>query len=380
MHVAIITKSATTHSGARAPIDLASALRKSCDVTIFAEAKNAQKDLKSKLKKLKLYKNPMHLYQLLKLGDFDVISFHSTFLEMIAAKLTGIPIVRTYYGTQFDAYLEKFLPDQKPDISAKIINSFANFAIWANQKFMLLLSNQVIAISIATQKELKKLYGKESRVIYLGSNLKPTMDYRLRTTAVDSRQSTIDKVTVLSVSRITPYKGFHRLIGIVKNIRKEGTSVKLIIAGSGEKKNYLQYLLKIKDKDDRIIVNPSDQTLKGLYRQCDIVASCDRYPFFGLTLLEAAQFAKPAIVLNYLAASELITHGKTGFVANSLEEFKNNLVILIKNKQKRLQMAKASQVISQEKFGLEKIAKSYTEVFTSFAFPVILRGETTKDL
>ena len=110
MKVALVTKSLSTSSGARAPFELALHLQSFCDITIFAEAKNAQKDLKNKLKNLKLYKNPMHLYQLLKLGDFDVISFHSTFLEMIAAKLTGIPIVRTYYGTQFDAYLENFLP------------------------------------------------------------------------------------------------------------------------------------------------------------------------------------------------------------------------------------------------------------------------------
>lgn len=350
MKIAIITKSATTSSGARAPIDLASALGKYCDVTIFAQNGTSQKNLR-----IILYKNIFDLYLALKKGSFDIISFHSTLTPLVAARLTGIPIVRTYYGTQFDAYFERLTPDQKPHIPAKIINSFANSLIWANQKIMVALSDRIIAISQAAQKELKKLYRQNSQVIYLGSSLKPKN--------VNPQPGTSYQVPViLSVSRITPYKGFHQLIEIVNRIREKGLNVKLIIAGSGERKNYLAYLKRIKDPQDQIIASPSDQTLKKLYAQCDIFASYDRYPFFGLPLLEAAQFAKPVVAANYLAAKELVTHAKTGYLANSMEEFKKYLKILLKKKSLRIKMGKRAQTICREKFNIEKIAKSYLKV------------------
>ena len=358
MRVAIITNSATTHSGARAPVDLANNLRKFCEVILFAQNKGLNKSIKNI--KVIPYQSAFYLYKYLKKEGCDLISFHSSLPQMIAAKITGIPLVKTYYGTQFNAYLEKFLPDEKISILEKLINLFANWYIWLNQKIQLILSNQIVAISKAAQAELHSIFNTNSKLIYLGSNLKPTPYHP---TIPPSHHP----LTILSVSRITPYKGFHQLIDAVKNIRKEGTSVKLIIAGSGEKKNYLQYLRKIKDPRDQIIVSPSDQTLKGLYRQCDIVASCDRYPFFGLSLLEAAQFAKPVVVLNHHAANELVLHDKTGYVANSKEELKKYIITLLKNKDKRLKMGNSAQIYAQQKFNWTKIASSYSRIFQKSA-------------
>ena len=54
MNIAIITKSATTKSGAKVPFELAEHLAKHCRVTVLAKKENAQKDLVAKLKKQKI--------------------------------------------------------------------------------------------------------------------------------------------------------------------------------------------------------------------------------------------------------------------------------------------------------------------------------------
>lgn len=352
MKIALVTKSASTHSGSRAPLELAIHLQKLCAVTVFAQNGHDQKNLQ-----LIFYKNSFDLYHSLKSGSFDVISFHSTLIPLIVAKLAGIPIVRTYYGTQFDAYLERFLPDQNINLLGKFINSAANVLLWLNQKIMLALSDRIIAISQAAQKELQKLYGQNSPVIYLGSNLKPTTThYQLPITNYP--------LTILSVSRFTLYKGFHKLIEVVKNVRtKTGLNIKLIIAGSLGKAKYLKYLQSNLGEDDQIIISPTDKVLSKLYNQCDIYATCDRFLFFGLPILEAAQFAKPAIALNNQAATELIIHRKTGYVAKDQDEFGKFLAVLAKNRKKRLQMGKSAKNFAQTNFDFSKNSQLYFNFF-----------------
>lgn len=360
VRLAIVTKSASTKSGARAPLELALHLQKLCDVTIFAQNGHVQKN-----QRLIFYKNSFDLYRSLKTGGFDIISFHSTLVPLIATRLTSIPIVRTYYGTQFDAYLERFLPNQKINFFHKSINSLINLLLWINQKIMLVLSNQIIAISQAAQKELKKLYGKNSTVIYLGSNLKPKTNREPSTARLASLAKRVTRqLTILSVSRITPYKGFHKLIEAVDDVRaKTRLDIKLIIAGSLGKANYLKYLQSNLNTSDQIITNPTDKTLSRLYSQCNIYATCDRFLFFGLPVLEAAQFAKPTVTLNYQAAGELVIHSQTGFVAKSPEEFKKCIEILITNRKLSRKFGLAAQKFAQKNFNFEKIATTYQKIF-----------------
>ena len=237
MHLAIVTKSASTKSGARVPFDLAPYLAKQMQVTIYAQKKGAQKELFKILAKNKinliLYSNPVDLYRKLKRANCQVVSSHSTLPYLLASRLTGIPIAKTYHGTPFDAYLEKFLPDSKVSYLNKLINKVINKLIWLDQKLQLLLSTQVVSISAACQAELWDLYKTKSKLIYNGINL---LDEKLK----DS-YSQPKPIKILSVSRITPYKGFHLLISCVKRLRGEGFNIQLTIVRPTGRENYLSH-------------------------------------------------------------------------------------------------------------------------------------------
>src|SRR4030042_3811947 len=123
MKLALITESLNTHSGSRAPLELALNLPKSVKLHIFSF------DLDFDEKTLEIFKKrdiPVSifpgktLFQKLRSisqltnaitkAKFDLISFHGTLPAFIAAKRTGIPIIKTYYGTQLNGYLEIFVP------------------------------------------------------------------------------------------------------------------------------------------------------------------------------------------------------------------------------------------------------------------------------
>lgn len=364
MRLAIVTKFASTKSGAKVPFDLAFHFVKKMHVSIFAEKYHVQEKLSKTLAKNKidliLYSNPFDFYQKLKKAKCQLISSHTTFPYFLALKLTRIPVVKTYHGTQFDAYLEKFPPGSKISSANRLVNNLVNIFLWLDQKIQLALSDCVVAISKACQKELKDLFKTKSKLIYNGISLPDSPPVSLNTKAENT------PITILSVSRITPYKGFHLLIDCIQQIRREGYNIKLQIAGSSGKKSYLSYLKKKLEKKDQIFINLNEKALSNLIINCDIYATCDRYLFFGLPVAEAAAAAKPSVALDFFAAKELILNGKTGYIAKNMDEFYKYLKILIKNPRRQKRFGEEAYTHARRNFDIVKTSQAYLSIFKKF--------------
>src|SRR3989344_7114924 len=121
LKIGILTEIVSYHSGSRAPLEIAKHLAKlKQNVAVyaynFAKDNQAYKDLKKNGVKIIFFSKPnipylgkfissLKLYKTLKKNKPDIMTFSGTPPFFFAAKLTQIPIVRIYQGTQFDAYL-----------------------------------------------------------------------------------------------------------------------------------------------------------------------------------------------------------------------------------------------------------------------------------
>lgn len=361
MKIALLTEIINTKSGSRAPIEIAKALvHRGHYVTIFAYPYLVEKTIKLNLEKSKIgveliktkkFIAPLILNRKLRQSYFDVISFHGTLPFFIGAKLSGIPIVRTYYGTQLDALSDKSFPNQ-PNILIRWVNKLSNWVILAIEKIMIKNSARVIAISKYCQMELVRLYKIPSEVIYLGSHTPP------RVAAKKNNKYT----TILSVSRIVPYKGFHRLISIFNELDNKYPNIKLVIVGSSPNKKYLNYLKKISNKNVKFLVDISNYRLLAAYYHSDVYATFDRFMFFGMPILEAASFGIPTVAINKCAANELVKHKSTGYLANSDREFRNYLEELINDKKLRTKLGKNALKYSKN-FSWVSTAAIYEKIF-----------------
>jgi glycosyltransferase involved in cell wall biosynthesis len=366
MKVGILAEIASLKSGSRAPIELACALAQNKGVSVLFYAYQAQKDkeallyLKKNKVKVKLInasfslkgrlKAVFLLWRDLKKEGPDVLSGHATFPFYLAAFLSRIPCLATYYGTQFNILAERKFPDNLTGVE-KILEKIINFFIRIKTKLIFSLSTKQVAISQYTAQEAAKLYKRKIGFIYLGTN---TLSLPLRKENFTYSSS----VTLLMVSRFTPYKGFHHLIKIFSFLKKKYPFIKLILAGSLGSLKYVQYLHKIKGAGIQIKINLSERELVKVYQSSDIYLSLDQYLFFGLPLLEAGRFALPQVVMNYAAAPELVVHHKTGFVAENLKEFINYLERLIKDKNLRKRMGQKAQE-RVNFFSWEKTSQQY---------------------
>ena len=106
---------------------------------------------------------------------------------------------------------------------------------------------------------------------------------------------------LLSLGRLTHYKGFDTLIRAVRS----SPNLQLIIAGAGEDMARLQALAKSSctsgaDSNVQLLGEVSESLKHQLLASCDAfcLASCERTEAFGMVLLEAMAHAKPCIVSN----------------------------------------------------------------------------------
>lgn len=362
MKIAVLTAIINRKSGARAPLEIAKALkRQGNEVAVFGYGFNLEREALKELKiagvKLRIIREnkilaPLVLYRELTWGKFDLISFHGTLSFFLSAWFSGIPIVRTYYGTQLDPLLDKVFPT-RPGSFLRLANRLVNALVILKEKFVLANSNKVLAISQYTQDELKRLYAITSEVVYLGAA--PT-SFKKRA------KRNKKEISILSVSRIVPYKGFHKLIKVFNELNQKFPNIKLTIIGSSPNPKYLAYLKRMAKKNVAFLTNIPDEKLIEAYQQADIYATFDRYMFFGMPLLEAATFATPSVAIARCAALETINHGKTGFLAKDEAEFRGFLERLIKNRKLRNKLGKEAHRNSQ-RFSWKLLAKKYHQVF-----------------
>lgn len=384
MRIGILSSICNPKSGARAPLELAINLSRIHDVTFYCfedeKDPSSVKRMHSEGVKISFIPHPkipilgntiafFILFFRLRGSNLQVINAHTTLSLLLAAKASGIPLVGSYFGTQFNVLDERFL---ETNLFIKLINYFLNFLFFIKGLMLVWLPDKTIAISSYAAKESERIYKKKCSFIYIGAISNPLARY----SSIEKKSNSV--INLLSVSRITPYKQFDLIVNSVKNLDLKKIKINLTIVGSSPQKEYLSLLNKIKNNRTKILLGPSDKVLSNLYKSSDIYLSADKYLFFGMPILEAASFGKPAVALNCAAASEVVTHGKTGYLANSKEEFENYLDKLITNSLLRLKFGKNAKNFSK-KFSWENTISDYTKVFnnlllekrTSFFLPVV---------
>lgn len=334
MNIAVITLAVQQKSGARAPIQLALALRKKGHVvTIYGYSELSDSHTVHYLREqgievhllesytiLNHLRSGMQLRKLLVKNNHDFLTLHTIPEWIIAAKTTGIQCVGCYYGTQFGVLKENLVPTPVSLVFEPLVNAI----IYLRSLIIVRIPDKVVAISQFTAHEARRLYGRKIKVIYLGSDHLRKDD----TSNTGTKNSSGSAMKLLSVSRLTPYKNFELIINTVNRLTANGFDIELDIAGPPSVYKYVQKLSNLATSKIRIHANPTDKELVLLYKQCDVYITADKYLFFGLPVLEAAQFGKPTVALSYAAAREVIHHQVTGYIARDAFEIETYLTKL----------------------------------------------------
>jgi glycosyltransferase involved in cell wall biosynthesis len=212
--------------------------------------------------------------------NFDIIHNHTSFEGLATAGLIKTPVLTTLHG----------------GLDRELLTLFKYYKGWYN------------TIS-KSAKSLLPPKGRFAGVIY---NAIDCAAYPFNSGERDDY--------LLYLSRLSPQKGTHLAIEVAQKLKR-----RLIIAGSVHSVDRDYFVTQILPHiDGKMIIyerEVSNMRKKELLANAQCLLAPITWPEpFGLFMVEAMACGTPVIAMNRGSANEIVFHGKTGFLVNSIEE------------------------------------------------------------
>jgi glycosyltransferase involved in cell wall biosynthesis len=256
-------------------------------------------------------KQLMILRQVNRREGIDIIHIWTYFyptawVPFLYGKVRHIPVVVTtdslpgiswHYGSRF------------VDIVAKVYSKSIGKLILQGCDRVLLLNSRVLM-------NTRKMGISEENISVIPNGVEPAYPAE-GTTVSEIRRNlgiTANEKMVLNVSRLVPVKGIDTLIKITEGLLNDGFKVKTVVAGDGPYRK--EYEEKARSLGENIIFCGFRRDIPELMSACDVFVLPSLSEGLPNVLLEAAACGKPMVASNVGGVPDIITHGKTGFLAS----------------------------------------------------------------
>ncbi|MCW9066065.1 MAG: glycosyltransferase family 4 protein [Ignavibacteriaceae bacterium] len=163
----------------------------------------------------------------------------------------------------------------------------------------------------------------------------------------------------LIMSIVHPSKGIHDAIEAIGKIKKDINTVKLIICGGDEDKQYRKYLnsLVIKlDLVEQVLFKGFIDKPLEMYKAADAILVCSRNEAWGRVAAEAMISEKPVIGYNSCGTKEIIADMQTGLLYNNIEELSSCMKKVILDRELVNSMVNNAKTYALQSFSMSETA------------------------
>jgi glycosyltransferase involved in cell wall biosynthesis len=274
-------------------------------------------------------------------------------LAITWAKILGTPIVGTH-NSPMQFYIPQYVP---------VIGKFlSKFDIAWNYERHILQKYDLVAVATKSKKELLLNYRFKEPIITLTNGVHDLYYKEVKQNGIRDKYGLGNKKVLLYASRMSPEKHIVSVINKFKQIHKEVPDSHLMIVGSqGPSSDVIKMHASKYDYVSCAGQVPFDDLLR-LFDTADLTCLWSWVEAEGLVLIEAMAQGTPSVGANAYGIKDVIRHGKTGYLANNLNEFKDYAVKLLKNDDLRIEFGKNAKKLS-ENYRLSKIAKIWVELY-----------------
>jgi glycosyltransferase involved in cell wall biosynthesis len=149
---------------------------------------------------------------------------------------------------------------------------------------------------------------------------------------------------VVAAGRLVPVKQFDELIEVLIRAKERHPLLEAVIVGEGYRREDLEAQLRETGAERwiRLAGHIGDDELLELYRRAWVVASAAAREGWGMTLTEAAACGTPAVATRIAGHLDAVTHGRTGLLVDSRDEFVDALDRMLHDGDLREQMSRGA--------------------------------------
>ncbi|HPF32330.1 MAG TPA: glycosyltransferase family 4 protein [Candidatus Sabulitectum sp.] len=174
-------------------------------------------------------------------------------------------------------------------------------------------ATRIVTFSRYMQSRIESIYGRESSIV------RPGVD---STFFHPEAKATADRLYILSVGALWPFKGHDAVIEMVSRL-DSAVRPEIVIVSDRE---YPGYGLKLRSRAESLSVKLTirkgitDIELRTLYQEALAVVCCQRREPYGLVPLEAMACGTPVVAIDEGGFTDNIIDGETGFLFSGSPE------------------------------------------------------------
>ena len=286
--------------------------------------------------------------------------------DMIGDNQVTIPLVDNYDQIiAYDGFFSAWLSTHFTKVDQKIAWLHAGYKE-SHKGFEISYVKNIydqIDLLICVSEDVKHTYqaelnidDKKMRVVYSCTNAQAIRSL--------SKQGDFNKkgMTIVSIGRLVPEKGFESLIRVHKRLMDEGMIQELVILGEGYLEGQLTKLIKdLKVEETCKLLGYQDNPYV-IMNKADMIVSASYGEGLPLTIMEAMILHKPIVATHVLGNRELLKNG-LGMLVEGEEGLYKGIKEMIMDENLRMQYTNRLKQVKSFPFEANKIQTKIEELF-----------------
>ncbi len=158
--------------------------------------------------------------------------------------------------------------------------------------------------------------------------------------------NTLDQPMAIAIGRFVPEKGFERMVNIWASVLQAKPTWKLKIIGDGPLKESVRQIIRDKQLEDHILIEPATHEIEKHYRNASIFVMTSHFEGLPMVLLEAMEYGMPIVAFDCPSGPrQIIKDNEDGFLIenNNNNQFVAKIITLIEDDTLRKQMGKKAK-------------------------------------
>lgn len=164
---------------------------------------------------------------------------------------------------------------------------------------------------------------------------------------------------LLFIGRFAPQKDLLTSLKVIKELKKIKKDISLLMVGEGKEETSLKSYVKTHKLTKNVTFTKPNRDVASFYAQSKIFVLSSKYEGQPVVLLEAWSTGLPAVVMNYPGLELYFHNQEAGFIAYSIKDMSDKIMLLLKNDSLRKKMGLIGQCRVEKDYNVANLEKYF---------------------
>lgn len=284
-------------------------------------------------------------------------NFLTSIAPIIVKRKCKIPIVLTFNA----------LPGYSWFYGKRFVDAIAKMYTFSIGKKILNSYDRIVLLYSRALEEVENLGVSKERACVIPNGI--DVENFSRSSDIDQLKAKLslknNEKILLFVGRLAKVKRIEVLIALTKSLLKEGFRLKTLLVGDGPDRRLYEKLARPIRSNVIFIGKVPNTEVAKYYSMADVFVLPSLSEGLPQVLLEASATGKPCVATNVNGTSDIIVHGKTGYLVErwSIGAYHDYVKVLLEDEQLSKKMGSMAVQFVKENFSWDVVMDKYEKIY-----------------